>query len=188
MAKINIRGIGTVTRTRDIADDLLAFKNDPQYLPNDKYVLHGFDIEKRDIGPIDLEDFETDDKDLSLTRKHEDDDRDRQMQKDYEDNIRKRCNRRPDDKAKDVKIYETIYSLFGVPTQEFREEVAKRQAEYFRANPRHPYAVVSIKDLLPKMEGEQEGHIANIVPSRMIERLYDTMHAGIYTARRTGNI
>lgn len=188
MAKVNIRGIGLTKLSREVAKEILDFKNDRQYNASDKFTAHGMDFEKRDIGGIVLDDFEEDDRASSSNRKEENDEYYEIGNKSYLKAIEMRCRMPVPEKARDIAIYELIVQAYtgNKATPEFRQEVTKRQFDYFCEHPKFPYAGINIQDLIPKHKTVIEESVLTGLGDHVVKRMYHVMSEGLRTAKKLG--
>jgi hypothetical protein len=185
MAKINIRGIGKISVSREVGEDISKFKNDNNYLPNDRYMKNGMDFEKRDIGGIVINDFEVDDSASSDDRKQENAAYYEKIQNDYEAEIRRRVFMFPEHKAEDTRLAEFLYEVMynAKPSDAFKQEIIARQTAYFTKFPKHPYAPIVFKDLLPESKGS-EMRMSTMLPSFTLKKVEDIMQEAFRTAHQ----
>lgn len=131
-----------------------------------------------------LKDSEFDKQMKSDDRKTENDNYYAEAVSDYNKYIEKRCRMSPQEKAKDVRMFDTLF--FGVTEKKLNEKqvayVQKEQLAYFEQNKNHPYANINFYKLLKDLPENKDDfnmkyHVASAtlrIVSRLIEESFMT--------------
>jgi hypothetical protein len=184
MAKIIITGKGSITVPRKVAQEVYNFKLDNTILPNGIYSRDGLLIEKRDIKSVIVNDQEDNSQESGEQRKQENEAYYQNIQNDYEAEIRRRVFMFPEHKAEDTRLAEFLYEvMYGTkPSDAFKQEIIARQTAYFTKFPKHPYAPIVFKDLLPESKGS-EMKLSTMLPSFTLKKVEDIMQEAFRTAK-----
>ncbi len=190
MAKLYIRGIlKPVTITKEQAVNLAIIDDDDKISPTDKFTLNGTRFSKKDIKNIIEDDAEDNSQESANKRKEENSKYYEDVSKEYNMHIVMLCNRSPDSKAEDTRLYELAWSAYTKKpiTQEFLQEVRKRQHAFFVAHPHHPYASVNISDLLPREKFGQDS-LTEVMPSYITTKIQNIISEAFNTAKHLHKI
>ncbi len=190
MAKLYLRGIlKPVTLSKQQAQNLAIIDDDDKYRPDYKMTLNGTRFAKKDIKNIIEDDAEDNNQENKDKQKEENAKYYAQVNDVYNTHIVMLCNKSPDNKAEDTRLYELAWSTYTTKpiTQEFLQEVKRRQMAFFLAHPRHPYAAINIGDLLPR-EKSQKDSLAEVMPSYVTTKIQNIISEAFNTAKQLHKI
>lgn len=186
MAKIYLMGHrNPVTVSLALARQVAEFKSDANVLNNEVFRSKDFVVEKGQIKTVIVEDVDDNNSESNSKKRQENDEHYAKVSKQYDDMIKTRCSMPIEKKAGDTRLMELVYKAFKGKDadQNFKDEVVKRQLAYFKKNPRHPYASISLGDLI-SFEKTKEDSITEIMPKLMLKKAFDVMSEALDTAKR----
>lgn len=185
MAKLYLKGVQkpfTIeTQTAIVLNKILEDKS----IPTDKqFNKNGLRFSKSDIRYVIENDPEDNQAESSEKKKVENDTYYSDIMKDYNRHIVSLCDKPVEQKAKDTRLYELVWSSFTkLPlTDGFLDEVIKRQTIFYETHPTYPYASINILDLLPR-EKSQEYSVSEMIPSHISSKVSQIINEAYQTAR-----
>jgi len=190
MAKIYIVGHkNPVTVSKSVAKKVAEIKANPEIMPGHVIDLPEMVIEKREIKSVIIEDSDDNATDSLGERMKENDTYYAMVRIEYEGSIKQRCLAQWNDKAKSTSLWEMVYTgcTGEFPPEQFVIEVMRRQAEYFKVYPRHPYAAINVSDLIPK-HSFGEDSIARVMPGASVRKAYAIISEALETAKELGYV
>lgn len=185
MSKLYLKGIkNPITITTSQAKNLSKWYESDSVADNTKSEIAGVRFIKEDIKYIIENDIDDAKAEVSDSRKIENDNFYSEANKEYNNNIKNLCKRSPQEKAQDTKLYELAWAGFTLKpvTQEFLEEVKKRQTEFFVKYPHFPYASINILDLIPQ-EKNIEDSVSEVMPQFISRKLNGIISEAFNSAR-----
>lgn len=119
--------------------------------------INGVQIELGDVRYA-IKDGEYDKQMQSDDRKTENDSYYSETQNKYNEYIVKRCGMSPDEKSKDIRMFDTLF--FGVTGKKLNEDqikyIQKMQLDYFKENKNHPYANINVYKFIKELPGNKD--------------------------------
>jgi hypothetical protein len=185
MAKLYLKGINKpITISLFQAKNIGKVYDDESVNGKLKMNVDGVRFSKEDIRNIIENDFEDNSAERSDTAKNENDSYYSEEFNKYNNKISTLCDRNIEDKIKDIKLYSLAWSCFTLKpmTEDFINEVIKRQRDFFSKYPKHPYASINILDLLPT-EKSREDSIEEIAPKFITTKLAQIISESFNTAK-----
>lgn len=187
MAKIYLTGQQKpITVSKKVGQQVATFKTDPSILPNELFQSEDFVAEKREIKSVIVNDYEDNSSERNDEVKEANDAHYANLNKDYEKHIEARCFMPIQKKAQDTRAIELVYESFTgeKAPQSFKDEVVKRQSEYYTKYPKHPYAGINFQDIMPSPRKSPEAHLAEVMPSYVLGKAMKIMAEGLSTAKK----
>ena len=185
MSKLYIRGINKpIIITLSQAKNIGKVYDDESVSPKTKLNIEGTRFLKEDIKNIIENDVEDTRAELSDNKRTENDKYYEDVSKEYTRMIIELCNKSVESKANDTRLYELAWSGFTLSpvTQEFLQEVKKRQRAFYEKHPKYPYASINVVDLLPKEKAPKDS-IREIMPSYISKKILAMIDEAYRTAR-----
>lgn len=185
MSKLYLKGIkNPITITTSQAINIGKAYDDDKISDKFKMNVDGTRFLKEDIKNIIENDIDDSKSEISDSRKIENDSYYTEENKKYNHHILSLCKKSPELKSQDTKLYELAWKGFTSKpiTQEFLDEVKKRQATFYDKYPHHPYASINIKDLLPN-EKNVEDSLSEVMPHFISRKINGIVSEAFNSAR-----
>lgn len=190
MAKLFLKGISKpFTIEKGTAININRMIEDSNIHTTQSFNKNGIRFTKADIRYIVEDDYEDDSQARSDTRKNENDNYYSNVITEFNAHVRILCNRRIEEKVNDTKLYELVYLAFTgnmEAPEEFINQVKERQRIYFAEHPNYPYAMINLKDLLPRQKASHKDgvvSIAEIMPSFWLRKTEGIIGEAMSAAR-----
>jgi len=185
MAKLFLRGVAKpIVIEKSTAVTLNRIKDDNTIPKDHEFNRNGLRFSKGDIRYIFENDQEDDKAESDIKRIQENDTYYTNIQNDYTEYIKTRCRMTPEEKAKDFRMFDTLF--LGVTGKKLNEEqikyIQKVQLDYFKENKNHPYANINFYKLIKELPDNKDDfnmkyHIASAtlrIVSKLIEESFIT--------------
>lgn len=185
MSKLYLRGVNKpITISTSQARILTKWNDDETVGQKTKSKIGGVSFVKEDIKYIIENDAEDSHEEVLDTKRNENQEFYEEENRKYNQHISNLCDRKLEDKINDTKIYELAWasSTTNPTTEEFRNEIKKRQRAYFELHPKHPYAALNIFDLLPQ-EKKDEDSVREIIFSLAVRKINAIISESFRTAK-----
>lgn len=185
MAKLYLKGINKpITISLSQAINIGKVYDDDSTSGKLKMNIGGTRFLKEDIRNIIENDFEDNAAEKSDNTKNENEKYYSDEFAKYNNKISALCDKDVEEKSKDIKLYSLAWSCFTLEpmTNEFVNEVVKRQRDFFLKYPKYPYASINILDILP-IEKNKEDSIREVAPKFITTKLGQIISEAFNTAK-----
>ena len=185
MSKLYLRGVNKpLTISTSQARTLTRWNDDETVGLKTKSKIDGSSFAKEDIKYIIENDVEDIHEEVLDSKRNENQEYYEEENRKYNQCISRLCDRKLEDKINDTKIYELAWSSSTTNpiTEEFKNEIKKRQQTYFELYPKHPYAALNIFDLLPQ-EKKDEDSVREIIFGLAVRKINAIISESFTTAR-----